>query len=104
MFIFYSANAFDLDQSKILMFGKLLTLYNRIPNLNDLEEEALWKNWGKRRQEGHDGPGITHLSLLHCESKIWPSDLVFDRTWPIFILILEIVKASILTKFNEYLN
>ena len=43
-----------------------------------------------------------------CDSKIWPSDLVFylvlDLTWPIFILVLEIVNANILTKFNEYLS
>ena len=21
-------------------------------------------------QEGHDGPGVAHLSLLHCDSKV----------------------------------
>ena len=34
---------------------------------------------GETRQGGHDGPGVAHLSLLHCESKIWSSDLVFGR-------------------------
>ena len=53
-------------------------------------------------QEGHDGPGVAHLSLLHFDSKIWTSDIVIDPTWPIFIFVLEIVK--ILIKFNEYLN
>ena len=56
------------------------------------------------KQEGHDGPGVAHLSLLDCDSTIWPSDLVFDPTWPTFILVLQIVRANILTKFNEYLN
>ena len=36
-----AAIAFDLDQSKILMLGKLLTFYMTIPTFNDLEEEAL---------------------------------------------------------------
>ena len=57
-----------------------------------------------KKQEGNHGPGVAHLRLLDCDSKIWPSDLVFDPTWPIFILFLEIVKANILSKFNEYLN
>ena len=34
-------------------------------------------------------------------SKIWPSDLVFDPTWPIFELSLDIVKTNILTKFHN---
>ena len=24
-------------------------------------------------QEGHDGPGVAHLSFLQCDSKIFPS-------------------------------
>ena len=31
-------------------------------------------------QEGHDGPAVAHLSLLDCDSKIGPSDLVLDPT------------------------
>ena len=30
------------------------------------------------KEGGHDGSGVAHLSPLHCESKIWHSDLVFD--------------------------
>jgi len=41
---------------------------------------------------------------LECKQefpKIWPGDLVFDPTWPIFELGLDIVKANILTKFHN---
>jgi len=34
-------------------------------------------------------------------SKIWPGDLVFDPTWPIFEIGLDIVKKYILTKFHQ---
>jgi len=34
-------------------------------------------------------------------SKIWPGDLVFDPTWPIFKLGLDNVKTNILTKFDQ---
>ena len=37
-----------------------------------------------------------------CFSKIWPSDLVFDPTWPIFLLIQDDVKTNILTQFHDY--
>jgi len=33
--------------------------------------------------------------------QIWPGDLVFDPTWPIFELGLDIVKTNILTKFDQ---
>ena len=36
--------------------------------------------------------------------EIWPSDLVFDQTWPIFELDLEITKTNILVKFHEDWN
>ena len=35
-------------------------------------------------------------------SKILPSDLVFEPTWPIFELIQDYVKTNILTKFHDY--
>ena len=34
--------------------------------------------------------------------KIWPSDLVFDPTWPIFKLVQDFIKTNILTKFHDY--
>ena len=34
-------------------------------------------------------------------SKIWPSDLVFDPTWPNFELVQDFNKTNILTKFYE---
>ena len=33
---------------------------------------------------------------------IWPSDLVFNLTWPIFKLIWDLMKTDILIKFREY--
>ena len=35
-------------------------------------------------------------------SKIWPSDLVFDPTWPIFKLVRDPIKTYILKKFHDY--
>ena len=32
---------------------------------------------------------------------IWPSDLVFDLTWPIFELERDIIMSNILVKFHE---
>ena len=34
-------------------------------------------------------------------SKIWPSDLVFDPTWPIFQLLRNFIATNILTKFHD---
>jgi len=34
-------------------------------------------------------------------SMIWPGDLGFYPTWPIFELDLDIVKRNILTKFHK---
>ena len=41
---------------------------------------------------------------LECKQefpKIWPGDLVFDQTWHIFELGLDIVETNILTKFHK---
>ena len=41
---------------------------------------------------------------LECKQefpKIWPGELVFDQTWHIFELGLDIVKINILTKFHQ---
>ena len=35
-------------------------------------------------------------------SKLWTSDLVFDRKWPIFEHIPDLSEAKILAKFQEY--
>ena len=34
-------------------------------------------------------------------SKIWPSDLIFDPTWPNFELVRVFLKENILTKFHD---
>ena len=35
--------------------------------------------WGKKvNQDGHEGPGVPHLSLPDCDSMICPSDLILD--------------------------
>ena len=44
------------------------------------------------------------LQHTQCFSKIWPSDLDFDPTWPIFKLIQDITKANILSNFKRVLN
>ena len=49
-FILSSANAFNLDQSKNLLFGKELTLYHIIPYLTTPNRKAFWKHCGKRRE------------------------------------------------------
>ena len=33
--------------------------------------------------------------------EIWPSDLVFDRTWPIFDFVLDIIKTNI-PRYNTF--
>ena len=41
---------------------------------------------------------------LECKqdfSKIWPSDLLFDPTPPMFELDPDIIKTNILSKFEE---
>ena len=46
------------------------------------------------------------LFPLECTqdfSKIWPSDLVFDPTWPSFDLDLDIMIINILTYFHEFM-
>ena len=45
---------------------------------------------------------VWHSINEQCFSKIWPHDLVFDPTWPIFELIQDYVKTNILTKFHDY--
>ena len=42
------------------------------------------------------------LDLIQGFSKIWPSDLVFHPSWPIFKLVRDIIKANILSNFQEY--
>ena len=48
--------------------------------------------------------GVKMWPLEHTQgfSKIWPSDLVFDLTWPIFKLIQDFIKTNILTMFHDY--
>ena len=36
--------------------------------------------------------------------RIWPSDLVFHPTWPIFELVRDFLKTNILTEFQDYLT
>ena len=37
-------------------------------------------------------------------SKVWPSDIVFDPTWPSFELDLDLMMINILTKFHELMT
>ena len=45
-------------------------------------------------------------SLEHTKgfSKIWPSDQVFDPTWPIFVFVQDFIKKKVLTKFHDHLT
>ena len=48
----------------------------------------------------------TETKLWPLESEqglkeIWPSDLVFDPTWPIFKLDLDIIKTNILVEYHD---
>ena len=47
-----------------------LTLYHTILTFNDPKEEGFGKHCGKRRQEGHAGRGVAHLSLPDCDSNM----------------------------------
>ena len=40
------------------------------------------------------------LEWTQAFSMIWPSDLLFDLTWPNFELVRDFVKNNILTKFQ----
>ena len=48
-----SANYLNLDQSKILQFGNVLTPYGKIPSVNDLDQDLFQKVCGKRRKAGN---------------------------------------------------
>ena len=44
------------------------------------------------------------MLALECEQdfpSIWPSDLLFDPTWPMYELDLDIIKKNILIKFQH---
>ena len=41
------------------------------------------------------------LELTQGFCKIWPSDLVFDPTWPIFKLVRDFINKNILTKCHD---
>ena len=45
-----SANAFNFVETKIMSFGKELTLYHTIPTFNNPEKEAFRIHWGERRK------------------------------------------------------
>ena len=45
------ANLLELDKSKILPFGKELTIYHTIPGFKSTEEEAFCKHCWKRRND-----------------------------------------------------
>ena len=47
------------------------------------------------------GPKMWPLECSQSFSMIWPTDLVFDPTSPIFEIYWDIVKMIILSKFDE---
>ena len=50
-FILWSANAFNLDQSKILSFGKELTLYHTISKLFSTIRKELFEDIVAKREK-----------------------------------------------------
>ena len=46
-------------------------------------------------------PKIWSLEHTQGFSKVWPSDLVFDPTWPIFQVVRDFMKTNILTNFHD---
>ena len=52
-FLLLSANPFNLDQSKIVLFGKDLILNHTIMTFDTPEERAFWKNWEKGENAGN---------------------------------------------------
>ena len=47
------------------------------------------------------GSELGPVECIHDFTQIWPSDLVFGSTWPIFNRGLAFIKINILTKFHE---
>ena len=47
------------------------------------------------------GSELGPVECIHGFIQIWPSDLVFGSTWPIFTWGLAFIKINILTKFHE---
>jgi len=52
-------------------------------------------------QQATPGGSKSEVMFKKEFSKIWPGDLVFDLTWPIFKLGLDIIKTNLLTKFHQ---
>ena len=73
-------NPKNLDSSKSIAFA-----YNKfdIAQILSIKEQ---KNCGKQRQEGHDGPGVAHLSLrtkhnqfpTSCEIYVLPNNKILN--------------------------
>ena len=52
-------------------------------------------------QQATPGGSKSEVMFKKEFSKIWPRDLVFDLTWPIFEPGLDIIKTNLLTKFHQ---
>ena len=48
------------------------------------------------------GLKIWPLEFTQGFSNIWPGDIVFDLTWPIFKFVRDFIKTNILIKFHDY--
>ena len=67
-------------------------------HLQDSSRQTLWPSFMSIR------PKIWSLNHTRGISKIWPSDLGFDRTWFIFKLVRNFIKTKVLIKFQDYLT
>ena len=52
-------------------------------------------------QQATPGGCKSEVMFKNKFSKIWPGDLVFDLTWPILELGLDIMKTNLLTKIHQ---
>ena len=78
----------------------LLTLFltRGHPYSNLTEILSRWSFWASLMKIG---PKLWSLECSQGFSMIWPTDLVFDSTWPIFEFDWDIVKMIILSKFDD---
>ena len=78
----------------------LLTLFltQHDPYSNLTEILSSWLFWASLMMIV---PKLWPLEFSQGFSMIWPTDLVFDPTWPIFDLFRDIVKMIILRKLDE---
>ena len=76
---------------------QFLTPHDPFSNATQISlRQTFWPTFKSIRQK------MWLLELTQGFSKIWPSDLVFHPSWPIFKLVRNIIKENILSNFQEH--